>query len=87
MLADEVGMGKTIEAISVFKIYMQDRSNKKALIIVPKMLKEQWKTELFLKFDIEQGNDKNHNSVIVKSVDDINTRNGILSLLMRCIDT
>ena len=72
MLADEVGMGKTIEAISVFKIYMQDRSNKKALIIVPKMLKEQWKTELFLKFDIEQGNDKNHNSVIVKSVDDIN---------------
>lgn len=72
MLADEVGMGKTIEAISVFKIYMQDRSNKKALVIVPKMLKEQWKTELFLKFNIGQGNDKNHNSVIVKSVDEIN---------------
>lgn len=41
MLADEVGMGKTIEAISVFKIYMQDRSNKTALIIVPETLKEQ----------------------------------------------
>lgn len=71
MLADEVGMGKTIEAISVFKIYMQDRSNKKALVVVPETLKEQWKTELFLKFNIEQGDDKNHNSVIVKTSDEI----------------
>lgn len=71
MLADEVGMGKTIEAISVFKIYMQDRSNKKALVIVPNTLKEQWKTELFLKFNVEQGSDKNHNLVTVKSVDEI----------------
>lgn len=71
MLADEVGMGKTIEAISVFKIYMQDRSNKKALVIVPETLKKQWKTELFLKFNIEQGNDKNHNFVTVKSVEEI----------------
>ena len=72
MLADEVGMGKTIEAISVFKIYMQDRSEKKSLIIVPDTLKEQWKTELFLKFNIEQGEDKNHNSVIIKSINEIN---------------
>ena len=54
MLADEVGMGKTIEAISVFKIYMQDRSEQKALVVVPETLKEQWKTELFFKFNIEQ---------------------------------
>ena len=72
MLADEVGMGKTIEAISVFKIYMQDRSEKTALIIVPETLKEQWKTEMFLKFNIEQGEDRNHNSVIVKSINEIN---------------
>ena len=72
MLADEVGMGKTIEAISVFKIYMQDRSNKKSLIIVPETLKEQWKTELFLKFNIEQGEDKNHNSVVIKSINEVN---------------
>ena len=71
MLADEVGMGKRIEAISVFKIYMQDKSDKKALIIVPETLKEQWKTELFFKFNIEQGKDKNGNSVVVKSIDDI----------------
>ena len=71
MLADEVGMGKTIEAISVFKIYMQDRSSRKALVIVPETLKEQWKLELFLKFNIKQGSDKNHNSVVVKSIDEI----------------
>lgn len=71
MLADEVGMGKTIEAISVFKIYMQDRSEQKALVVVPETLKEQWKTELFFKFNIEQGSDKNYNSVIVKSISEI----------------
>ena len=72
MLADEVGMGKTIEAISVFKIYMKDRSDKTALIIVPETLKEQWITELFLKFNIEQGEDRNRNSVNVKSINEIN---------------
>lgn len=79
MLADEVGMGKTIEAISVFKIYMQDRSKKTALIIVPDTLKEQWKTELFLKFNIEQGEDRNHNSVIVKSINEINRTDQLLN--------
>ena len=71
MLADEVGMGKTIEAISVFKIFMQDRSGRKALVIVLETLKEQWTLELFLKFNIKQGSDKNHNSVIVKSIDEL----------------
>lgn len=71
MLADEVGMGKTVEAISVFKIYMQDRSSQKALVLVPETLKEQWKLELFLKFNIKQGSDRNHNSVVVKSKDEL----------------
>lgn len=71
MFADEVGMGKTIEAISVFKIYMKDRSNQRALIVVPESLKEQWNTELFLKFNIEQGNDQNNNSVVVKTIAEV----------------
>lgn len=73
MLADEVGMGKTIEAISVFKIYMQNRSNRNALIIVPDALKEQWKTELFFKFNIELGKDINGNSVTVKTLSEIDS--------------
>lgn len=71
MLADEVGMGKTIEAISIFKIYMQNRSNRNALIVVPEALKEQWKTELFFKFNIELGKDINGNSVTVMTLKEI----------------
>lgn len=71
MLADEVGMGKTIEAISVLKIYMQNRCNINALIIVPPTLKEQWKTELLLKFNIVVGLGKDNNSVTVKTVSEL----------------
>ena len=50
MLADEVGMGKTVEAISVYKIFSLNKSNAKALVVVPTALKEQWKSELLLIF-------------------------------------
>lgn len=71
MLADEVGMGKTIEAVSVMKIFMQSRANQNALIIVPETLKEQWKSELLLKFNIPLGSGKNNNSIIVKSISEL----------------
>lgn len=73
MLADEVGMGKTIEAISIFKLFIQDRCNQKALIVVPETLKEQWKTELFFKFYIEVGKGKNNNSVYIKSITELSS--------------
>lgn len=38
MLADEVGMGKTIEAASVLKVYTLHNSNKRVLIAVPRPL-------------------------------------------------
>ncbi len=72
MLADEVGMGKTVEAISVLKIYIQNRVNLKVLIIVPETLKEQWKTELLLKFDISIGNGKDNNSIAIKNIYELN---------------
>lgn len=71
MLADEVGMGKTIEAISVYKIYTMNQSNKKALIVVPQALKEQWISELLLKFNIPNGMGKNNNSVTVKTLQEL----------------
>ena len=73
MLADEVGMGKTIEAISVLKIYLQSRANQKALIIVPDTLKEQWKTELLLKFNIPDGIGKDGNYVTVLPISALKT--------------
>lgn len=74
MLADEVGMGKTIEASAVLKLFLVNNSKKRVLIIVPDALKEQWRVELFLKFDIAQGIDTNRNNVSLESFSEfINT--------------
>lgn len=63
MLADEVGMGKTIEAASILKVYFSRHSDVNALIVVPGSLLEQWKTELFLKFDLYEGENENNNFI------------------------
>lgn len=63
MLADEVGMGKTIEAASILKVYFSRHSDVNALIVVPGALIEQWKTELFLKFNLYEGKNKNNNFI------------------------
>lgn len=68
MLADEVGMGKTVESISILKLFMLHRSNINALILVPDQLKEQWKKELLIKFGIDESTDPNGNSITVKSI-------------------
>ena len=73
MLADEVGMGKTIEAISIYKIFFMNQSDTKALILVPESLKEQWLAELLLKFNIPVGLGRNNNTVFVKSISEIGT--------------
>ncbi len=46
ILADEVGLGKTIEAGLILKEYMLRGLVKKALIIVPASLVNQWANEL-----------------------------------------
>ncbi len=69
MLADEVGMGKTIEAAAILKIYLLHNSGKKALVAVPQPLLEQWKTELFFKFDMEAGVDKRKNLLYVAAIE------------------
>jgi hypothetical protein len=52
MLADEVGLGKTIEACSIVKILTEEHRDIKALFIVPEALTTQWQNELFFKFNI-----------------------------------
>lgn len=74
MLADEVGMGKTIEAISIYKVFTLNQSNLKALIIVPRALKEQWISELLLKFNIPNGVGLNNNQVSVKTLDELSEK-------------
>ncbi len=52
ILADEVGLGKTIEAGLILKEYMIRGLVKKALILVPASLVSQWALELSQKFYI-----------------------------------
>ena len=50
LLADEVGLGKTIEAGIILRQFLLDRPNDKAYIVVPPHLFEQWRIELDSKF-------------------------------------
>lgn len=50
LLADEVGLGKTIEAGLIVRQYLLDTRGGKALIIVPPFLVPQWQAELEDKF-------------------------------------
>ena len=51
LIADEVGLGKTIEAGHIMTELAQRKEMRNALIICPKMLQEKWKTELLEKFN------------------------------------
>ncbi len=53
LLSDEVGLGKTIEALIVFKEYVQRGMVKNALILTPTPLVSQWQEELKAKFGFE----------------------------------
>lgn len=53
ILADEVGLGKTIEAGMILKEYMEKGLVKKFLILVPASLGFQWTNEMVKKLDIQ----------------------------------
>ncbi len=52
ILADEVGLGKTIEAGMILTEYLVRKEVEKVLIVVPSGLIEQWREELLEKFNI-----------------------------------
>ena len=70
ILADEVGMGKTIEAAAILKIYFSRHSDVNALIVVPESLVEQWKTEVFFKFDLYEGENERNNYIKFVTTDE-----------------
>ncbi len=53
ILADEVGLGKTIEAGIVLKEYILRGAVRTALVLVPASLCEQWRAELWEKFELD----------------------------------
>lgn len=64
MLADEVGLGKTIEACSIVKIMASDNTSLRALFVVPGALVNQWKNELVYKFAYANELDRGQSMVI-----------------------
>ena len=53
IFADEVGLGKTIEAGIVLKEYLLRGAVRTALVLVPASLCEQWRAELWEKFELD----------------------------------
>ena len=53
LLADEVGLGKTIEAGMVLKEYLLRGMAERILILTPATLVGQWQEEMLTKFDVE----------------------------------
>ncbi len=52
LLADEVGLGKTIEASIIVRQYFIDDTNARAVLIVPPALLYQWRQELSIRFGL-----------------------------------
>ncbi|MDC3415503.1 DEAD/DEAH box helicase [Aquibacillus salsiterrae] len=74
ILADEVGLGKTIEAGLILKEYMIRGLVKKALILVPASLVNQWVKELREKFYIPAISHRkrpvwDQNNIVITSID------------------
>lgn len=76
MLADEVGLGKTIEACVIYKGLVERNHKFKTLIVVPSSLVNQWQNELSYKFWIDvkiwNGESKSIDNEIIVALEDVN---------------
>lgn len=70
LIADEVGLGKTIEAIFIWKELQARQDARRLLIICPAMLRDKWKTDLLNKFNI--------NSELINAKELVDNIKGIL---------
>jgi ATP-dependent helicase HepA len=68
LLADEAGLGKTVEAGTILRQFLLDEPHGIAAVIVSKYLVEQWRQELESKFNLSQFGDR----VQLVSLSDIN---------------
>ena len=53
LIADEVGLGKTLQAGVILKTRLNQGKVRKALVIAPKAATRQWQSELLMKFAID----------------------------------
>jgi SNF2 family DNA or RNA helicase len=52
LIADEVGLGKTIESIYIWKELQARQDARRLLIVCPAMLREKWRSDLLNRFNI-----------------------------------
>ena len=78
LVADEVGLGKTIEAGHIMLELMARRELKNSLIVCPKSLQEKWQIELKEKFNLPF---KIYDS-IKDLINDLKTRNGTVKAIV-----
>ncbi len=78
LIADEVGLGKTIEAGLVFSALHAQKSLNKVLILVPEALKIQWLTEFYRRFHVkfrldheETIDDEDHRDFVIASLENL----------------
>jgi ATP-dependent helicase HepA len=89
LLADEVGLGKTIEAGLIFSALHARNKLKKVLVLVPPALKVQWLTESFRRFNVrfrldheELIDDDEFRDFIIASLDEVGRNNDDFDLLI-----
>ncbi|MDB9350080.1 protein DpdE [Nodularia spumigena] len=71
LLADEVGLGKTIEAGAILRQFLIDEPKKGAVVLVPQYLLPQWRAELENKFYISHFGKR----VVVLALEDVHRIN------------
>ncbi len=93
LIADDVGLGKTIETGLLLHALRQRKEVKRVLLITPSGITQQWKEEMYAKFSIEDfsiyGDDFNihevrdwkKNDYVIASMDRIKLDNHLDSLL------
>ncbi|MCF0133708.1 MAG: DEAD/DEAH box helicase family protein, partial [Blautia sp.] len=79
MLADEVGLGKTVEACSILSILASENQKLRTLLIVPGALATQWKNELHYKFSMEAQLNSPSSQICIIPMEDVT--NSFTSLL------
>ena len=52
LIADEVGLGKTIESIYIWKELQARQDARRLLVVCPAMLREKWRSDLAIRFGI-----------------------------------
>ena len=79
MLADEVGLGKTVEACSILSILASENRSLRVLIVVPAALVSQWQNELHYKYSLSAQVASASSKICLLPMEDLDKSQRVLS--------